>query len=146
MAEWLGSALQKLLQRFESASDLQPQKAPSTSLGFFCAQNLRPSLLESEAKGAKTASAPSGALELSGVESSPCPGIVARRAAILYFLSVQTELTMGPLVSTALPLFRPFFDPFDVFLRLSHLSFKSSEQVLPKFTILSERCHVASSY
>jgi hypothetical protein len=51
-------------------------------LGFFCAQNLRPSLLESEAKGAKTASAPCGALELSGVVSSPCPGIVARRAAI----------------------------------------------------------------
>ena len=82
MAEWLGSALQKLLQRFESASDLQPQKAPSTRLGFFCAQNLRPSLLESEAKGTKTASAPCGALELSGVGSSPCPGIVARRAAI----------------------------------------------------------------
>ena len=71
MAEWLGSALQKLLQRFESASDLQPQKAPSIRLGFFCAQNLRPSLLESEAKGAKTASAPRGAPELSGVESSP---------------------------------------------------------------------------
>ena len=69
MAEWLGSALQKLLQRFESASDLQTQKAPSTSLGFFCAQRIRPSLLESEAKGAKTASSP--------------PGIVARRAAIL---------------------------------------------------------------
>ena len=83
MAEWLGSALQKLLQRFESASDLQPQKAPSKRLGFFCAQNLRPSLLESEAKGTKTASAPHGALELSGVESSPRPGIVARRAAIL---------------------------------------------------------------
>ena len=82
MAEWLGSALQKLLQRFESASDLQPQKAPSTSLGFFCAQRIRPSLLESEMKGAKTASAPYGALELSGVESSPCPGIAARRAAI----------------------------------------------------------------
>ena len=82
MAEWLGSALQKLLQRFESASDLQPQKAPSTCLGFFCAQNLRPSLLGSEVKGAKTASAPRGALELSGVESSPFPGIVARRAAI----------------------------------------------------------------
>ena len=82
MAEWLGSALQKLLQRFESASDLQPLKAPSTSLGFFCAQNLRPSSLESEAKGAKTASAPCGALGLYGVESSPCPGIVARRAAI----------------------------------------------------------------
>ena len=71
MAEWLGSALQKLLQRFESASDLQPQKAPSTSLGFFCAQRIRPSSLESEAKGAKTASAPCGALELSGIESSP---------------------------------------------------------------------------
>ena len=56
MAEWLGSALQKLLQRFESASDLQPQKAPSTSLGFFCAQRLRPSLLESEVKGAPMAS------------------------------------------------------------------------------------------
>ena len=40
MAEWLGSALQKLLQRFESASDLQPQKAPSVCLGFFCARNL----------------------------------------------------------------------------------------------------------
>ena len=26
MAEWLGSALQKLLQRFESASDLNEQK------------------------------------------------------------------------------------------------------------------------
>jgi hypothetical protein len=46
-------------------------------LGFFCAQKLRPSLLESEAKGAKTASAPCGALELSGIENSPCPGIVA---------------------------------------------------------------------
>jgi len=54
-------------------------------LGFFCAQNLRPSLLESEAKGTKTASAPCGALELSGVESSPCPGIVARGAAIPQF-------------------------------------------------------------
>lgn len=53
MAEWLGSALQKLLQRFESASDLQPQKAPSKCLGFFCARNLRPSSLESEAKGKK---------------------------------------------------------------------------------------------
>ena len=66
MAEWLGSALQKLLQRFESASDLQPQKAPSKRLGFFCAQKLRSSLLESEEKGAKTASAPRGALELLG--------------------------------------------------------------------------------
>ncbi len=37
MAEWLGSALQKLLQRFESASDLQPQKAPGDCSGFFCA-------------------------------------------------------------------------------------------------------------
>ena len=36
-----------------SASDLQPQTAPSTSLGFFCAQNLRPGLLESEANGAR---------------------------------------------------------------------------------------------
>jgi len=36
-----------------------------------------------EVKGAKTASAPHGALELSGVESSPHSGIVARRAAIL---------------------------------------------------------------
>ena len=33
MAEWLGSALQKLLQRFESAPDLQ-QKA-RLSPGFF---------------------------------------------------------------------------------------------------------------
>ena len=51
MAEWLGSALQKLLQRFESASDLQPQKTPSLCLGFFCAQKIRPSLLESEGNG-----------------------------------------------------------------------------------------------
>ena len=35
MAEWLGSALQKLLQRFESASDLHLQEAPSKRLGFF---------------------------------------------------------------------------------------------------------------
>ena len=35
MAEWLGSALQKLLQRFESASDLHLQKTPSRCLGFF---------------------------------------------------------------------------------------------------------------
>ena len=83
MAEWLGSALQKLLQRFESASDLQPQKAPSISLGFFCIQRIRPSSLESGLKGAKTTSAPRAALELSEVESSPSPGIVARRAAIL---------------------------------------------------------------
>ncbi len=34
MAEWLGTALQKLLQRFESASDLQ-QKTPSSRSGFF---------------------------------------------------------------------------------------------------------------
>ena len=53
MAEWLGSALQKLLQRFESASDLQPQKAPSKRSGFFCVPRIRPSLLEAEAKGAK---------------------------------------------------------------------------------------------
>ena len=120
MAEWLGSALQKLLQRFESASDLQPQKAPSKRLGFFCAQKLRPSLLESEAKGAKTASAPHGALELSGVESSP--GIVARRAAILYFLSVHTELTMGPLV-------RPrclFFEPSSISLILFSFDSRAS--------------------
>lgn len=38
MAEWLGSALQKLLQRFESASDLHPEVTPSMCLGFFCAQ------------------------------------------------------------------------------------------------------------
>ena len=35
MAEWLGSALQKLLQRFESASDLHLQEAPSECLGLF---------------------------------------------------------------------------------------------------------------
>ena len=35
MAEWLGSALQKLLQRFESASDLQPNKNPKHKLGVF---------------------------------------------------------------------------------------------------------------
>ena len=35
MAEWLGSALQKLLQRFESASDLQPSKSPKQPLGAF---------------------------------------------------------------------------------------------------------------
>lgn len=35
MAEWLGRALQKLLQRFESARDLQKQqKAPQK--GAFC--------------------------------------------------------------------------------------------------------------
>ena len=68
MAEWLGSALQKLLQRFESASDLQPQKAPSKRSGFFCAQRIRPSLLESEAKGAKTASAPPAHLSFLGCE------------------------------------------------------------------------------
>ena len=39
MAEWLGSALQKLLQRFESASDLQPNKSPKHKLGvFLCAK------------------------------------------------------------------------------------------------------------
>ena len=35
MAEWLGSALQKLLARFESASDLQTQKNPEPLLGVF---------------------------------------------------------------------------------------------------------------
>ena len=41
MAEWLGSALQKLLQRFESASDLQPQpESPKHTLGvFLCPKN-----------------------------------------------------------------------------------------------------------
>ena len=34
MAEWLGTALQKLLQRFESASDLQA-KNPELALGVF---------------------------------------------------------------------------------------------------------------
>ena len=35
MAEWLGSALQKLLQRFESASDLQLSRSPKQPLGVF---------------------------------------------------------------------------------------------------------------
>ena len=34
MAEWLGTALQKLLQRFESASDLLQN--PKLALGVFC--------------------------------------------------------------------------------------------------------------
>jgi hypothetical protein len=140
MAEWLGSALQKLLQRFESASDLQPQKAPSKRLGFFCAQNLRPSSLESEAKGAKTASAPCGALELSGVESSPCPGIVARRAAIPYFLRVQTELTMGPLV---LPRCL-FFDPSSISLiRSSFVSRTSRSSLLNRFSFFFHHLSIA---
>ena len=44
MAEWLGSALQKLLQRFESASDLQPSRNPKQPLGvFLCAmRTLKP--------------------------------------------------------------------------------------------------------
>ena len=42
MAEWLGSALQKLLQRFESASDLQPSRSPKQPLGvFLCAVRKR---------------------------------------------------------------------------------------------------------
>ena len=57
-------------------------ESPKHKLGVFLCPKLRPSLLESKMKGAKTASAPRGALELSWVESSPCPGIVARRAAI----------------------------------------------------------------
>ena len=39
MAEWLGSALQKLLQRFESASDLNEQKESPVIIaiaGLFC--------------------------------------------------------------------------------------------------------------
>ncbi|MEY5044643.1 MAG: hypothetical protein RJA19_1870, partial [Bacteroidota bacterium] len=35
MAEWLGSALQKLLQRFESASDLHPTPPQAQAWGFF---------------------------------------------------------------------------------------------------------------
>lgn len=35
MAEWLGRALQKLLQRFESASDLQQLKAPNRGFVVF---------------------------------------------------------------------------------------------------------------
>ena len=73
MAEWLGSALQKLLQRFESASDLQPQKAPSNSLGFFCAQRLRPSLLESKAKGAEQQARLAVRLSFLGLRAAPVP-------------------------------------------------------------------------
>ena len=54
MAEWLGSALQKLLQRFESASDLQQiRKASSKCLGLFCARNERTSSLDAESERTK---------------------------------------------------------------------------------------------
>lgn len=39
VAEWLGSALQKLLQRFESARDLK-QKASEISEAFFISSGL----------------------------------------------------------------------------------------------------------
>ena len=46
--------------------------------------------------------APYGALELSGVERSPCPGIVARRAAIRINQMVSLAVGVGPLLLVVL--------------------------------------------
>ena len=46
MAEWLGSALQKLLQRFESASDLNRLQSPKQMLGAFLCPSQTPELAQ----------------------------------------------------------------------------------------------------
>jgi hypothetical protein len=53
MAEWLGSALQKLLQRFESASDLTPHPPQAQAWGFFMPEGDAQAKLVAEDSGMK---------------------------------------------------------------------------------------------
>jgi hypothetical protein len=55
MAEWLGTGLQNLLQRFESASDLNSRKVPRIA-GYFCYSPNQTRLRGMEGAVTKTAS------------------------------------------------------------------------------------------